>query len=416
MRRVANVYGLWMAVSLHLAFSGCIPTEEPKTVPSYKEEGSPKTKPASVKTTAGPSKVNANQLLTLAGHTSMVTSATYSPDGSQIVTASVDGAKVWDAKSATLLFTLTKDWVRYASYSPDGAQIITVGSGDAKLWEAKSGKLLVSCKEGSGDDIASYSPDGTQIVTVSKNRGNPNAMNSKSGALLFRLEKYGIGSSSVHHSKDGAQIITTGMMSTEVWDSKSGAKLFVLSPGSQNSSAYSPDGTRIVTSGNDGLANVWDTKSGKLLLSLKHTSWLGNKVETITAPSISMEADRDSTKLWTNASYSPDGTQILTASPENAKVWDAKSGKLLLTLGEGAVCCASYSPDGTQIVTAGQQPPQGIAPGMGAAKVWDAKIGSLLFTSPEEHKGQITSLSYSPDGTQILTSSNDTTAKIWTLP
>ena len=56
-----------------------------------------------------------------------------------------------------------------------------------------------------------------------------------------------------------------------------------------------------------------------------------------------------------SAAYSPDGQQIVTSSYDNtAKVWDADTGKELITL-EGhneTVNSATYSPDGQKFVTA----------------------------------------------------------------
>ena len=47
------------------------------------------------------------ELLTLKGHTGSVWSASFSPDGSRIVTGSRDKtAKVWDAKTGAELLTL----------------------------------------------------------------------------------------------------------------------------------------------------------------------------------------------------------------------------------------------------------------------------------------------------------------------
>ena len=47
------------------------------------------------------------EVLTLKGHTGIVTSASFSPDGSRVVTGSRDRtAKVWDAKSGAEVLTL----------------------------------------------------------------------------------------------------------------------------------------------------------------------------------------------------------------------------------------------------------------------------------------------------------------------
>ncbi len=75
-----------------------------------------------------------------------------------------------------------------------------------------------------------------------------------------------------------------------------------------------------------------------------------------------------------SASFSPDGSRIVTASQDKtAKVWDAKSGAEVLTLKghTGAVHSASFSPDGSRIVTGSDDK---------TAKVWDAKSGAEVLT------------------------------------
>ncbi len=77
-------------------------------------------------------------LLTLQGHAAQVSSASFSPDGSRVVTASGDStAKIWDAGSGTLALTLKGHaaQVYSASFSPDGLRVVT-GSpdGTARVW------------------------------------------------------------------------------------------------------------------------------------------------------------------------------------------------------------------------------------------------------------------------------------------
>ena len=106
-----------------------------------------------------------------------------------------------------------------------------------------------------------------------------------------------------------------------------------------------------------------------------------------------------------SASFSPDGSRIVTASEDKtAKVWDAKTGAELLTLKghTGGVYSASFSPDGSRIVTASEDQ---------TAKVWDAASGAELLTL-KGHTGGVSSASFSPDGSRIVTVSRGT-AKIW---
>ena len=66
--------------------------------------------------------------LALAGHTGLVNSAAFSPDGKRIVTASWDKtARVWDADDGRGADPLIghKAWVHSAAFSPDGKRIVT---------------------------------------------------------------------------------------------------------------------------------------------------------------------------------------------------------------------------------------------------------------------------------------------------
>ena len=78
--------------------------------------------------------------LSLTGHTDRIISASFSPDGSRIVTASVDGRlKVWDPTTGTEVLSLKGhtgvEWS--ASFSPDGLRIGTSSKdGTTKVWDA----------------------------------------------------------------------------------------------------------------------------------------------------------------------------------------------------------------------------------------------------------------------------------------
>jgi cytoskeletal protein RodZ len=105
-------------------------------------------------------------------HQNSVSTAVFSPDGKTFVTASADKtAKVWNASSGQLLFTLTghEAEVWSAVYSPDGKTIVTTSNDNtAKLWNASNGQLLFTLT-GHEAEVwsAVYSPDGKTIVTAS---------------------------------------------------------------------------------------------------------------------------------------------------------------------------------------------------------------------------------------------------------
>ena len=74
-------------------------------------------------------------------------------------------------------------------------------------------------------------------------------------------------------------------------------------------------------------------------------------------------------------------------------MWDARSGKALTEplRHEGTVVSAQFSPDGTRVVTASEDK---------TARVWDARSGKAL-TEPLRHEGSVRSAQFSPDGTRV---------------
>jgi WD40 repeat protein len=108
---------------------------------------------------------------------------------------------------------------------------------------------------------------------------------------------------------------------------------------------------------------------------------------------------------FNSLAFSPDGQRIATGSWDKALVWDAASGRELLTLmgHSGHVASVAFSPDGKRIVTGSSDH---------TAKVWDAASGRCLLTI-KGHTDAILAVAISPDGQRIATGSADRTAKVW---
>ena len=110
---------------------------------------------------------------TLEGHTWYVNSASFSPDGHRIVSASEDNTvRIWDAATGECIRTLEghTDWGRSASFSPDGRRIVSASWDDTvRIWDAATGDCIRTL-EGHTDDVssASFSPDGSRIVSASR--------------------------------------------------------------------------------------------------------------------------------------------------------------------------------------------------------------------------------------------------------
>ena len=107
-----------------------------------------------------------------------------------------------------------------------------------------------------------------------------------------------------------------------------------------------------------------------------------------------------------SVAWSPDGKRLATGSRDDtAKVWDAETGKELLTLSghEDSVTSVAWSPDGKRLATGSWDD---------TAKVWDAETGKELLTL-NGHRDAVSSVAWSPDGKRLATGSEDNTAKVW---
>jgi WD40 repeat protein/serine/threonine protein kinase len=148
-------------------------------------------------------------------------------------------------------------------------------------------------------------------------------------------------------------------------------------------SAFSPDGTRILTVADDRIVRVFDTATARLLAELA-----GHEAQVV------------------NAAFSPDGARIASTSTDGTvRLWDVAKGTCLATLfgHAGPVYLAAYRPDGKTIATASAD---------GTARTWDAGTGAALRTL-SGHGGPVATVQFSPDGQRIVTASTDGTARTW---
>ena len=144
--------------------------------------------------------------------------------------------------------------------------------------------------------------------------------------------------------------------------------------------AFSPDGTRLVTASDYGIARVWDGASGQKLFEFRH----GMRV--------------------TSVAFSPDGARLATGSNNNSgRVWDAVTGKKLLEVDhDNEVTSVAFSPDGTRLATGSTD---------ASGRVWDAVTGKKLLEV--RHDKGVTSVAFSPDGTRLATGSTDASGRVW---
>ena len=365
-------------------------------VASFSPDGSRIVTASSDKTARVWDMATGKEMVVLRGHETFVAAASFSPDGSRIVTASSDDtARVWDAATGDELAVLRghESAVEAASFSFDGLRIVTLSwDNTARVWDAATGEEMVVLR-GDVGVVASFSPDGSRIVTASR-LGTARVWDSAKGVEVAVLLGHEAALRSASFSPDGLRIVTASDdLTSRVWDAQTGEEIAVLRgigfrPTDQYrrdaayAASFSPDGSRIVAVLSDRTARVWDAATGKELAALRgHVS------------------------IVSDASFSPDGLHIVSASfDRTARVWNAETGEEIATLrGHGStILVASFSPDGSRIVTASAD---------STARVWDTLTSERVDVLAPEYGASFPS--FSPDGARIVTAALDKTARVW---
>jgi WD40 repeat protein len=328
-------------------------------------------------------------LVTLVGHTNTVNSADWSPDGFQVVTASDDGtAIIWDAQTGEPLRTLSghSDYVLSVDWSPDGSRIATASyDGTARIWDAASGaELLQSIVSDQGAlHFISWSPDNSRILTL----GNDTTVvlwSARTGAFNSRFRGHTEIVSSADWSPEGNLLVTSSLDKTAViWEVSSTSPLRTLSGHAAPIYGvdWSPDGRRIATASGDGTVKIWDP--------------------AITSPPLTL-----SVSVVYTVNFSKDGADVVTTGFDNtAKIWRIKPAGEDFTIKpvEQVSSNVQWSPDGRFIAGGVQQ----------STIIWDATTGVTRYGPMRSRGGNVLYAAWSPDGKQVLVAKYQQILEIW---
>ncbi|HUS67085.1 MAG TPA: protein kinase [Kofleriaceae bacterium] len=190
---------------------------------------------------------------------------------------------------------------------------------------------------------------------------------------------------------------------------------------------YSPDGSLVVTTGQDNRARLWDSSSGVMRAELPHAGPLhhvawsprGDRLVTGAKEGLAMW-DAQGTQVWRVArpaavqavAFCAGGTRVVAATTQDEiALFDAATGRLLASLLEPAGApfppaanMLGVSRDGAMVVAGDRN---------GMLHLWDARSARVL-AAWQAHAESVSSVELSPDGAQIVsTSANEQSALVW---
>jgi WD40 repeat protein len=370
-----------------------------------------------------------NEVAVLQGHDDDVADACLSPDGRSLATASRDGtARVWDASGDDDLLPVYRGEgpLRAALFQPDGRRVLVANAAYwddgwdafARIYDVADGKVATVLKAhgrpGTSPDLKSglggvahveYSRDGRRVLTLTSDIQvhvlRPDVSPTTLSSML--REKWPVAE-------------TLPFTPVRLWDAATGRELLALKdfPYVVEFAALSPDCRRILTlsdgkvrtchvrpgdktlwdndqrlvprEGDVRLAHVWDAATGKLVCVLQ--DFAGNEHPA--------------------AAWSPDSRRI--AVPARGLVWDAETGKQLLSLQwAGSEHRGVFSPDGRYLATFNPH----YLTQQAEAGLFDLNNGLPSRVPLKGHEGPIRSAAFSRDGRSLVTTSADRTARVW---
>ena len=335
-------------------------------------------------------------------------SISYSADGRRIIAVTNrPSVYILDSTNGEVVFSSSNE--RSASLSPDGKWLITASQdGSVRIYSMETGVEKVQLITFNDNEWLAVTPDGyytastrgdqylnarvgNTVTVIDRYRSTFNkpavvqARLSNSGRIASHSE----GIASVAVNPAGTRIATVSFDKTiKIWDLESGRELRSISNigGYVNAISWSPDGRTLIHGAEDRTVRIWEAETGRAVRTINgHTDYVNE------------------------ARYSPDGRRIASVADDKLiKIWDAETGREIRTLTghTDMVGVVAWSPDGRRIASGSIQDERTI-------RIWDVESGRLLHTIPNQG-GRIMALAYSPDGRRIASCTTEEQAvKIW---
>jgi WD40 repeat protein len=349
--------------------------------------------------------------------------ATYSTDGTRLLTFNGSVAHIRDASTGASLFALQHpEAIATAVFSYDGRRVATGGHDRlVRVWDAATGALVGRPSEPvDAAAAASFSPDGTKLVIFGDEVAHiaDAATGSPLTATLPNLH----GLVGARFTDDGRHVLTEGDGAIRVWDAATGrAAAWIVRDRVRD---FDLRGDSIVTAHSTGV-RLWkfDTGVGKIVRSdtsgvnVIQTAFSAAAPRFVTASSegplqVWEIANGRARVIWSvanggrfrSAAISRDGKRVLTGVVDGVvSLWSVgRATPLFSVKHDGLVCDLTFSPDETRFAAVSWDDR--------AVRVWSAADGHPI-TRPLAHRWRPFSVHFREDGREIVTASED--GRVW---
>jgi WD40 repeat protein len=201
-------------------------------------------------------------MYTFRAHKSSVDTVVFSHDSKMMATGSPDNtAVVWDANSGKLLQTFNgcSGLANCLAFSSDDNVLVSgCNDGSVRFYRIQDGELVHSISERSGTvSWIVLSPDSKVLATVNVGKALQ-LWDVASGQLLHNLKPFSRGITSARFSPDGTILSALDFQdrSVKLWSVNDGKLMHVIA-GNLTCSAFSPDGSMLVTGDETGSLRFW---------------------------------------------------------------------------------------------------------------------------------------------------------------
>jgi len=320
-----------------------------------------------------------------------VNSVTFSPDGSWILAACMDGTvRICDSTTGQPIGTPlhNSSGVTEVAMSPNGKRIAARSEdGLVQLWDAVTlesvGKPMQHKNKQTGACLMAFTPDGSRLRTEGTD-GIVHFWDAETGNSLDEVIQYGKevkrNVRALAYCPDGWRAVQkVGWAKYQMFDADRNKPVGPAVNTSQNwvNVTINPDGARFATGDGGGLIQVWDAVEGKLAME---TIVHGGVVSAL--------------------AFSPDGSRIVSGGwTRMALLWNATTGEPIGApmRQRDTILALAFSPDGSRIVTGNRD---------GVVRIWDL-IHDKNVGEPVRHDQKVLAAAYGPRGLRILTRNED---------